>query len=463
MPAVSHRVIQVSPRECVLNPNNQRIFSSYKDCMKVEETLDKICSHQDSILKLLLKRFKVKPLMSSFRREGFLAGQQPILGCPVYSEDKKRVGILILEGNRRIAALQSVLNDPRMYESLSPAVQTSLSAIPVQVFEVTNDDPINARRALQDAVEKMLSKRHVTGLLPWDAYETAINVRRLYRDGLDVKQIFEELSVESQSDVNRRLRTAILLEQILEHSTYTEYEKVGFDELSEKPAPNESSELYSHVQEAAMNPSLQKWLGIAPPGSSDPRAEHFRATTPGALEDFIRLICATESDSSPGTLIRVLGGANTYVRRFGLMMSKLDASGKQAAVEQLLQPDADVDALLPQLQRPKVAPNPEENPAEALIHGLMQALQALQQAQVAVNFLSSDLGQSERKAVSLLDQLRDTLKRVNDELEQLTETRAPQSQRFAPKSRRPAARRSSEREKAGKAQPRAKSSSKKSR
>lgn len=164
-----------SPLDLQLDPYNPRLSAEEEG------------SSQPELLQIILERFKIEELAQSLTASGYLPFD-PLIG---YRSGR---AVIILEGNRRVAALKLLL-DPtlapekyrRKWEELSAAVpedkKDGFRRVDVSVFP--NREDVD--------VESYIGFRHVTGVLQWPALEKASFIARLIHLGWNYKTIAERL------------------------------------------------------------------------------------------------------------------------------------------------------------------------------------------------------------------------------------------------------------------------------
>lgn len=162
--------ISVDPRRFLLDPHNPRIALLLEDPSVVTPNVDlALESVQKAVLNVLKRpEFELHKLVASIRQKGFSPdGSQIIV---------KRSGnhFVVLEGNRRTAAIRSLLAEPSM---TSPAVRESLQAIDVQEFTFLGGQVGIDER---DVIEMILGQIHISGKLSWGAMERADYIYQSY-------------------------------------------------------------------------------------------------------------------------------------------------------------------------------------------------------------------------------------------------------------------------------------------
>ena len=166
---------------------------------------------QRELLTLIVKTYSVAELMDSFVVNGYF-DEEPLVGVPVPRDDTK---LIIVEGNRRLAALKLLLKpelagrlvDPASgrplrikVPPLSESRRRELRRVPVRVYEEG-----------RSAVLAYLGYRHITGVKHWDSYAKARYVSQLVEDGNDLESI--QLKIGDRHETAPRLLRAYLVWQ----------------------------------------------------------------------------------------------------------------------------------------------------------------------------------------------------------------------------------------------------------
>lgn len=147
--------MKLNPLELNLDPKNPRLRREEQG------------TGQERLLEIMIERFKLEELGESIVTSGFVEFD-PIIGC------RGDEAIVVLEGNRRLAALKLLLRPElapetkidvwrRLSERLTHDARERLASINVLVFP--------DRR--QGAVRAYIGFRHVTGVLQWPPLEKA--------------------------------------------------------------------------------------------------------------------------------------------------------------------------------------------------------------------------------------------------------------------------------------------------
>lgn len=155
--------IAADPRKFLLDPHNPRIALLLEDPSILKATVNIAGDTVQKAVLNVLKRpeFELHKLIASIKQKGFSPdGSQMIV---------KKVGdhYQVLEGNRRTAAIRTLLGEPSL---MSASVQESVRSIDVQEFTF-----LGARSGIseRDVIEMILGQIHISGKLSWGAMERA--------------------------------------------------------------------------------------------------------------------------------------------------------------------------------------------------------------------------------------------------------------------------------------------------
>ena len=160
---------ELRPEQLMLDPANPRLSLAMES--KKGYSSQEICSEKLQAFvenKVLDGHHQVARLVRSIRDKGFIRGSQPIIVKKVQKEK-----YLVLEGNRRTAAIRRLLREKK---TLSSAVARSLETIPVQVFTYTK----NTRHSEAEVLDILLGTIHIESPEEWGAMEKAFYVYRAY-------------------------------------------------------------------------------------------------------------------------------------------------------------------------------------------------------------------------------------------------------------------------------------------
>lgn len=199
--------------DLLLDPNNYRFLDNpnYKKKIKTRYHLENV---QEVTLRLLEqdKRYQLAELKKSIMANGYVPMERIIVVPYKYKDGS----YLVIEGNRRVAALKSLLqeHDESVIELDSRDI-TSFKRIPCAILETPEE-------FLQHAERVIMGIRHIAGPKAWGAYQQAQLVLELHdTEGYDFKNIGEHLGI-STVEVARRYRAMKALKNMEEDDLYAE-------------------------------------------------------------------------------------------------------------------------------------------------------------------------------------------------------------------------------------------------
>jgi hypothetical protein len=184
----------------LLDPNNYRFLDRKKFKKKVatrfhEETV------QRATLESLEQSYQLDELKHSITTNGYVPMER-IIVVPY----KPKTGFyLVVEGNRRVASLKSILKEEREgVLKLPPTRKAAFSKIPCAVLKASGSSLKHAERII-------MGIRHIAGPKEWGAYQQALLVSEMKEDeDLEFKDIGEMLGVSSV-EAARRYRAIVAL------------------------------------------------------------------------------------------------------------------------------------------------------------------------------------------------------------------------------------------------------------
>jgi hypothetical protein len=255
----SYREDTLSVKDLLLDPNNYR-FQDRKDYASAEE--DRF--HEESVQSRAERRLRDEDLVvlkNSILRNGFV----PVERIVVREYPHKTGKFVVVEGNRRVAALKWIESDHLGGVAIADDVLQAVNSVPAVI--VTEGDEVPPFH------EALMGVRHVSGIKQWGGYQRAKLVAK-HRDdyGLDPADVGERLGLSTQ-EVNRRYRAFKALQQMKESEEYGAYAK---------------PELYPLFNEAVGSPAIRTWLGW------DERSSTF--TNEETIEQLYDLITPNQSD-----------------------------------------------------------------------------------------------------------------------------------------------------------------------
>ena len=159
---------KVSPSQLFLDPTNPRLITNWEQDREYgskELTSDDV---QAYVLDLVSrKEHAVRQLIASIRAMGFIGGLHEMIVKRLPRGER----FLVIEGNRRTAALQHLLS--RSTE-LRPDVHESIKQIEVQEFIYHS----NAHHSEEQVIDILLGAIHIDGPKEWGALEKSYYIHK---------------------------------------------------------------------------------------------------------------------------------------------------------------------------------------------------------------------------------------------------------------------------------------------
>ena len=200
----------VNFEDLFLDPNNLR-FTNFDGNKKVPVERIKEESVQKATLdKLKSDEFQVKALRDSIIEVGFL----PIDRIVVTKLDDN--SFLVIEGNRRIAALKWIVE--LIKEGVVDAeIKQTFEEIPVNILQPESDTESNRL--------KIQGIRHISEIRPWGTYQKAVLIKSMIEgENLSPQEVANAIGYRTQ-EVNRIYQAFKLLEQMTDDPDFGEFAK----------------------------------------------------------------------------------------------------------------------------------------------------------------------------------------------------------------------------------------------
>jgi hypothetical protein len=255
---------QCNIKNLLLDPNNYR-FLDLEDYQEVSEKRYHEKTVQDRAYRFLRgKRYEdLEALKDSILRNGYV----PLEHLIVKRYDIERDYFVVIEGNRRVAAMRWILEDEESGVDVSKSLIQSFSCLPIIIIDIKEPENV-------DAIPVLMGIRHVSGIRPWGAYQQAKLVSQLVEDfHLSLQETAERLAMSTR-EANRRRRAYKALEQMQKDES--------FQNLADP-------ELYYKFHEAIGIPEVRNWLGWSEPDlkftNEENRAQFYELIVPRSDEE----------------------------------------------------------------------------------------------------------------------------------------------------------------------------------
>ena len=250
---------EVSLSRLLLDPNNYR-FQDGRSFVAVHADRYAETTVQDRAFSLLKQEPSLKDLKNSIEKNGFI----PVERVVVREYAQAPGAYLVIEGNRRVAALKWIHDDADAGVEVSQELLDMLEAVPVLVAPADADVGF---------YESLMGIRHVSGIKAWGGYQAASLVVTMREEhDLSAQETAERLGLSVQ-DANRRYRARKVLAQMEEDEQYGD---------------QATGSLYPVFEEALSGRPLREWLGW--------NVDALRFEDSANLEEFYQLLVPIEDD-----------------------------------------------------------------------------------------------------------------------------------------------------------------------
>ncbi|CCK76822.1 hypothetical protein OLEAN_C26460 [Oleispira antarctica RB-8] len=203
---------KVSLDQLILDPNNYRLIDEKEDKFIPDIKAEEL---EGETLKRLENQ-RLGELKDSILNNGFLEMERVVIrllqtkkNLAETNERKKKY--IVVEGNRRTAALKSLIGKPKKelsYERLLSKVKSMnvvfIDGTPEQIFTYS---------------ATLMGIRHVSGPKKWDGFQSAKLINDLYEKGNTFTDIGEILGITNR-EVGRRFRGYQAFKQMKSDTTY---------------------------------------------------------------------------------------------------------------------------------------------------------------------------------------------------------------------------------------------------
>jgi len=193
---VLEKIAAIPRKEAEKKPEEKDVNELYLDPKNPRLADTPHTGSQASISRALKQDFNLEPLIDSMNRNGFFWEEPLVAVLEPLAELKGKKVLVIIEGNRRLAALKTILNEKDVY---SAEARRRLEKVPVIVRD-------NRKETLA-----FVGFRHITGIVPWESAAKAQYAHNLVKLGLSLEQIAQTIGDKTR-DIARWVRTQSLVE-----------------------------------------------------------------------------------------------------------------------------------------------------------------------------------------------------------------------------------------------------------
>jgi hypothetical protein len=204
----------------LLDPNNYRFLDRKKFKKKAA-----IRFHENTVQRATLDTLEQAYQLDELKQSILVNGYVPMERIIVVSYAPKPGWYLVVEGNRRVASLKSLLKDEKEGAiHLTPLQRKSFSKVPCAILKSSGS-------TLQHAERVIMGIRHIAGPKEWGAYQQALLVSDLKEaEGQDFSSIGEMLGISSV-EAARRFRAVSALRQMEQDELFSKQAEPSFYRL----------------------------------------------------------------------------------------------------------------------------------------------------------------------------------------------------------------------------------------
>jgi hypothetical protein len=226
---------KIKTNQIFLDPNNFRLFG----VTRREETPENRITNENiqrNILEEMKRVADLLPLRNSILEVGF----QPVDRIVVRKFDKNKY--IVMEGNRRVAAIKWILQDYERGElNIPPEKLATYKKLDVLIVEGPREDVLKYQKLIQGI-------RHVQGIKNWGPYQRALMMVELY----------EKMKMKPR-DIAYALGGGISVKSVM--NSIRAFKALKQMEEDEEFGESVTPELYSFFEEVMKKPYLRdQWL-----------------------------------------------------------------------------------------------------------------------------------------------------------------------------------------------------------
>ncbi|MYL21646.1 hypothetical protein GLW04_17205 [Halobacillus litoralis] len=232
---------QINISNICLDPNNPRFIGKRFSGNKFKGTIPEARINESTVQASALERmlddeFEVAAVRNSILENGFI----PLDKIVVRPIQDKEGEFVVVEGNRRIAAIKTLLRQVESGEvTINEDERESLENLKVFVLNESEGDNTEIDQWLLQGI------RHLSGIKDWGPYQKATLINKMFEIGKNVSEISQSLGM-SAIKVYRYYRVYKALEQMKDSEEFGEYSDPS---------------LFTHFEEAIRIREVKDYLG----------------------------------------------------------------------------------------------------------------------------------------------------------------------------------------------------------
>lgn len=212
---------EISVDDLYLDPKNPRLVETFHG------------GNQASIQSALEKDFDIEPIALSLYNNGFF-WEEPLLAVKeTLKETGKTPVYVVVEGNRRLAALKYIKANPSSFPNLQ--ARKRLEQVPVIV------------RSNREETLSFVGFRHITGVLGWESAAMAQYALTIVKGGHTIEEV-ADLIGDKTKKIERLIRTQSIIEKANENGLTQEDAAKRF--------------FFSYLLTATDSATTKDWLGL---------------------------------------------------------------------------------------------------------------------------------------------------------------------------------------------------------
>lgn len=258
----------------------------------------------EAIIARLYRSAELDELLQSITANGYL-DIEPLVAVEATDGD----GLVVLEGNRRLATLR-LLREPDLVGRIASSESLSIS-IPQfdDAVRPTFDQVTVYQVASREEARPFIGFKHINGPAKWDAYAKARFAADWYREGVTLEQIAEAVG-DRHATVKRMVSAIYVLEQASAKDLF---------QIDDRDTPKFN---FSHLYTALSRSQYMDYLGLESGWARhEPRPDQIPREKLPQLKKVLVWIYGSEStDTRPAVRVQ-----NPDIKRLGEVLAHTEA------------------------------------------------------------------------------------------------------------------------------------------
>ncbi|TAJ94085.1 MAG: hypothetical protein EPO31_07885 [Gammaproteobacteria bacterium] len=261
--------VVLNQEDLLLDPNNPRFAELGEEIRPIPEARFAESKVQEvAAQKMRSQIFDVQELRDTIATIGFLQMDRLVVRKWKNSSDSEQPKYVVIEGNRRLAAIRWLLE-------LHDEGKKTLSEDQVNAMGKFECLLLDDEVAPESAQIILPGLRHVSGIKEWGPYQKAKAVHVLRQTGMSSQEVAQSLGLSTRA-ANASYRCYLALEAMKTNEEFGDYA---------------DPKMFSYFEEVFKRPNVRSWLGW------DDNAGIFQNTI--NLEEFYSWITPSEDQEEP--------------------------------------------------------------------------------------------------------------------------------------------------------------------